>query len=303
MGILGKQIAFVFPGQGSQAVGMGKDFADNSPAARAVFDVAGERISGLCFEGPAEELGRTVNTQPALYTTCCAACAAVCELVRPMVCAGHSAGEYAALCAAGAFSFADGLALIQKRAELMDRCAAANPGGMAAVIGLAPEVLAEINARVKGVCVNANINSPAQTVVSGEKAALEEAAALYKEAGARRVVPLNVSGAFHSPLMEQAKEGLEKALQLTRIERCTVPVVANADALPETDPETVRANLARQLTGSVRWVESVNRMTAMGAEAFVELGSGTVLAGLVKKIAPGIPVVSVSCMADLDLLR
>ncbi|MBP5274348.1 MAG: ACP S-malonyltransferase [Abditibacteriota bacterium] len=301
MGILGKKLAFVFPGQGSQAVGMGEDFL-KCPASARLFGEAGGALSELCFRGPGELLGRTVNTQPALYLVSCAAFEAVREKAQPIVCAGHSAGEYAALYAAGAFSFSEGLRLIGRRAALMEECAEANPGAMAAVIGLGPEAVTEVCKNVKGVCVPANFNSPLQTVVSGEKAALSEAEPLFKEAGARRVVFLRVSGGFHSPLMNDAAEGLASALEETVFSPCAAPVVSNAEALPETEPEEVKRNLKKQLTGSVRWTESVLKMKEMGAEAFVELGSGSVLAGLIGKTLPDVPVVSIGCMADIDKL-
>ncbi len=302
MGILDKKLAFVFPGQGSQAVGMGKALAEGCAPAARLFETAGSELTSLCFEGPAEELSVTLNTQPALYLVSCAAFEAVRQKAAPIVCAGHSAGEYAALYAAGAIGFEEGLEIIRRRAAFMDRCARENPGAMAAVIGLAADRIEEINRSVAGVCVSANFNSPVQTVVSGDKEAVAEASALYREAGARRVVPLNVSGAFHSPLMAPAAERLSPVLDRAEFSPCSVPVVANYDALPETDPETVKDNLKKQLTGSVRWVECVRKMADMGAEAFVELGSGTVLAGLIRKILPEHPVVSIGSPAELDKL-
>lgn len=304
MGVLeGKKAAFVFPGQGSQSVDMGRDFYDNSEIGKEFFkkadEVLGTSLMDLCFNGPLEVLSKTTNTQPALYTVSAIAFKILSDYAKPFVCAGHSAGEYAALFAAGAFGFEEGLKLISKRASLMNEIAEANPGSMAAVMNLSIEKIKEINEKISGVCVAANINTPVQIVVSGEKEAVEEAAALYKEAGAKRVIPLNVSGAFHSPLMAEAGIKLGEVLTHTDISKLSVPVIANVTAEAETEPDEIRKNLQAQITGSVEWVKSCEKMVEMGTEVFVELGSGNVLAGLIKKICPDIPVYGISSMEDL----
>ena len=297
--------AFVFPGQGSQAVGMGKEFYDNTEIGKKYFDTADEilgySLSQICFEGPIEELSRTVRTQPALYTVSVIAGMTAKEKgLDPIVYAGHSAGEYAALCCAGAFSFEDGLRLIAKRAEFMNECAEKNPGKMAAVLSLDIEKIREILSETPGVCVAANINSLVQTVISGEKEACETVAKKCSEAGARRVVPLNVSGAFHSPLMQEAAEKLKAELDRTEIKSLTVPVIANYTAECETEPSAIKENLYKQITGSVRWTETCFRMKEMGAEQAFECGNGNVLCGLIKKTTPEISGLKISCPADLD---
>ena len=298
MGILSnKKVAFVFPGQGSQAVGMGKDFYDNSEIGKDFFKKADSildfSLSDLCFDGPIEILSKTVNTQTALYTVSAIAYEILKEHIKPFVCAGHSAGEYVALFAAKAFDFENGLKLISKRAFFMNQISQANLGSMAAVLNLPIETIQEINDKVSGICVTANINTPVQIVVSGEKEAIEQAIPLYKEAGAKRVLPLNVSGAFHSPLMKEAEIKLGEYLQSIEISKLEVPVIANITAEIENEPEEIKKNLKSQITGSVQWVKSCTKMAEMGTEVFVELGSGSVLTGLIKKICPDIPVYSV----------
>ena len=347
MGVLAsKKPALVFPGQGSQAVGMGRDLAESCPASAEVFEradaVLGFPISRLCFDGPVEELKQTINTQPALYVTSVAAYHAVAVPhpepvegaglggteprrydsageVRPLFAAGHSVGEYAALYAAGAFSFEMGLKLVRKRAELMQKAGDENPGAMAAILGLSPEQVQEAVEKASfdrlrmtgagargscraGVVVAANFNSPVQTVISGDERAVARASEIAIEMGAKRVVPLNVGGAFHSPLMQSAADALVDVLKSAEIRDPAIPVVANYTADFETTAIEVRENLARQITGSVRWVESVQRMLDSGAEVFIELGSGNVLAGLIKRIAPEAQVHSVSDKASLDAL-
>ncbi len=301
MGVLsGKKLGFVFPGQGSQAVGMARDLVQNCASSARLFEqaeaICGAGFTALCFDGPEEELTRTINTQPALYVASAAALAAVSEAgYQPSVTAGHSVGEYAALYAAGAFSFEDGLKLVRARAELMNRAAESNPGGMAAIVGLAGEKVKEAVARAAdaGVVVAANFNSPVQTVISGERDAVKRACEIASEMGARRAIPLAVSGGFHSPLMREASDGLAEMLSLAPISDTHIPVVANVTAEPETASAQIRENLASQLTGSVRWVECVEKMVSMGVETFVEVGPGTVLAGLIKKIVADAEVVSV----------
>lgn len=309
MGVLGgRKIALVCPGQGSQEVGMGRDLAENFGAASDLFkradEVLGYSISGLCFTGPEEDLKQTLNTQPALYITSAAAYEAFksrCDC-RPAFAAGHSGGEYAALYAAGAFSFEDGLRLVVNRARFMQEAAQANPGTMAAILGLSSEQVMEVVAKASdaGMVVAANFNSPIQTVISGEEAAVKRASEIASESGARRVVPLNVSGAFHSPLMQSAADKLASILGETEISNPVVPVVANFTAEVETDADQIRANLANQITGSVRWVESVSRMLDAGVEIFIELGAGNVLAGLIKRISKDALVYSVGDKASLE---
>ncbi|MGQ9454740.1 MAG: ACP S-malonyltransferase [Armatimonadota bacterium] len=329
MGILeSRKIALVFPGQGSQEVGMGRELAESYPAAEKLFEradeVLGFPISRLCFDGPEDDLRQTINTQPALYVTSCAALMAVfapgadsgAEIVSPLVqeeglrrnvlfTAGHSVGEYCALFAAGAFSFEIGLRLVRRRAELMQEAAENYPGTMAAVLGLAPEQVEEAVSRASdvGTVVAANYNSPIQTVISGEKQAVEKASEIAMQLGAKRVVPLNVAGAFHSPLMRTASEGLVQVLASAQIGDVVVPVVANYTADVQTSSSQIRENLAMQITGSVRWVESVRRMLDAGVEAFIELGPGNVLAGLIKRIDPSVQIYSAGDRDSVDSLR
>ncbi len=259
---------------------MGRDLAESFPATADIFKRAdaalGFSISEVCFNGPEEELNQTINTQPALFVTSAGAYEALkAQGCEPAFTAGHSVGEYAALYAAGAFTFEEGLKLIRTRAELMNHAAEENPGTMAAILGLSPEQVKEVVIRASdtGIVVGANFNSPIQTVISGEAGAVKRASEIASEMGAKRVVPLNVSGAFHSPLMQSAADALLEALRAARVEEnLRIPVVANYTASFETLAEEVRVNLSAQVTGSVRWVESVQEMVNAGAEAFVELG-------------------------------
>ena len=272
---------------------MGKDLADAYPVAADIFKRAdaalGYSISELCFNGPDDDLKKTINTQPALFVTSAAAYEAAREKgLTPAFCAGHSVGEYAALYAAGAFTLEEGVKLVATRARLMQDAADANPGAMAAILGLSPDQVSEAveKASDAGIVTAANFNSPIQTVISGETAAVKRVSEIASEMGARRVVPLNVSGGFHSPLMQTAADALLEALKAAEINNLSVPVVANYTADFESTAAEVRENLAKQITGSVRWVESIRKMLDAGAEGFIELGAGNVLAGLIKRIAP-----------------
>lgn len=280
--------AYVFPGQGSQFPGMAKDLYDNNPIAREMLEKANEvlgfRITDIMFEGTAEDLRQTKVTQPAvfLHSTVLARCL---PDFKPDMVAGHSLGEFSALVAAGAMDFEEGLRLVSIRAQAMQKACEMCPGTMAAVISLPAEKVEQICKECEGIVVAANYNSDVQIVISGEKEAVEAACVKMKEAGARRALVLPVGGAFHSPLMEPARaelaEGIEKAIFRTPI----CPVYQNVTAKPSTDPAEIKANLLAQLTSPVRWTQSVKNMMEDGADHFTELGPGTVLQGLVAKIA------------------
>ena len=295
------KIAYIFPGQGSQAVGMGQNLCAHSPAALAVFDEAdsliGTKLSTLCFYGPEESLRQTIHTQPALYVTSVAALRALREAgaTPPEAVAGHSVGEYAALYAAGAFDFETGLRLVERRAQEMHRATLSHPGAMAAVLGLTgPEVAAACaEAGGAGAVQPANFNGGGQVVISGSPEGVARASEIARTNGARRVLPLPVSGAFHSPLMAPAVEAMTYALADAAILDTALPVVANLSAEYETRADDIRASLAAQIDHPVLWEQSIGRLVADGFDTFVEVGAGTVLAGLMKRIAPDVPVYSV----------
>ena len=281
--------AFVFPGQGSQFSGMGKDLYMNVPAAKELFEKANEilgfRITDIMFEGTDEELKQTFVTQPAVFLHSVIMAKALGEEFKPDMVAGHSLGEFSALVAAGALDFEDGLRLVAKRAAAMQQACEAQPSTMAAVLGLDDKVVEDICAEVDGVVVAANYNCPGQLVISGSIEAVDAACERLKAAGARRALRLPVGGAFHSPLMEPAKVELQAAIEAAPFKTPICPVYQNVDAKPYTDPEQIKANLIAQLTAPVRWTYIVQNMLADGADSFVELGPGAVLQGLIKKVS------------------
>lgn len=279
--------AFVFPGQGAQFSGMGKDIYDSHQQAKALFEEANEilgfRISDIMFEGSAEDLQQTKVTQPAVFLHSVAAFK-VLQDAHPDMVAGHSLGEFSALVANGTLSFGDGLRLVAARASAMQKACELNPSTMAAVLGLEDQVVEEICAKVDAIVVAANFNCPGQVVISGSDEGVEKASALFQEAGARRVVPLKVGGAFHSPLMEPSKVELEAAIHQTKFNTPSCPIYQNVNAKAETDPEVIKTNLVKQLTAPVRWTQSVQQMISDGADTFTECGPGKVLQGLIRKI-------------------
>ena len=280
--------AYVFPGQGAQFVGMGKDLYESNEQARELFEKANEilgfRITDIMFEGTAEDLKQTKVTQPAVFLH--SVISAIVLGVEPEMVAGHSLGEFSALVVAKALSFEDGLRLVAARAMAMQKACELNPSVMAAVLGLPDEKVEEICAQIDGVVVPANYNCPGQLVISGANEAIDEACVKMKEAGAKRALKLPVGGAFHSPLMEPARVELEAAIRATTYNKPICPVYQNVDAKPYTDPEELKRNSIAQLTGPVRWTQTVQNMVADGATSFRELGPGNVLQGLIKKIAP-----------------
>ena len=288
--------AFVFPGQGSQFSGMGKDLYTSVPAAKELFEKANEilgfRITDIMFEGTDEELKQTFVTQPAVFLHSVIMAKALGEEFNPDMVAGHSLGEFSALVAAGALDFEDGLRLVAKRAAAMQQACEAQPSTMAAVLGLDDKVVEDICAEVEGVVVAANYNCPGQLVISGSIEAVDAACERLKAAGARRALRLPVGGAFHSPLMEPAKVELQAAIEAAPFKVPVCPVYQNVDAKPYTDPEQIKANLIAQLTAPVRWTYIVQNMLADGADSFVELGPGAVLQGLIKKVSRDVDAVS-----------
>jgi [acyl-carrier-protein] S-malonyltransferase len=288
----GERIALLFPGQGSQAVGMGRDLAERFPAARAVFqeadDALGFALSRLMWEGPAEELTLTVNAQPALLVHSAAAWAVLRDAELNVVCAGgHSLGEFSAYHAAGSLAFADAVRTVRRRGELMLESGNARPGTMAAVLGLDDEVVEGVcrEASAEGsVVVPANFNTPGQVVVSGDVSAVERAGPMLVSAGAKKVQPLTVSGAFHSPLMQVAQVGLQAQLDSVDFAAPAFPVISNVTAHAVTDADEARTLLVDQLVSPVRWTQSVQTMLQMGAERFLEIGAGKVLTGMLKRI-------------------
>lgn len=343
---MSESIAFVFPGQGSQAVGMGADVYHASPAARRIFEIADQAIgislSDICFSGPEERLRETINTQPALVATSLALLAALQEAadpggrdpdgqgdpplrkpLQPSYVAGHSVGEYAALATAGALTIADTMRLVRERGRVMHEASMQVESGMAAVLGLDAATLKEVCVQATeqvrvgqsiaagegadaqpvhpGVdsVVVANDNAPGQIVISGARNALERAMELARERGARRVVPLAVSGAFHSPVMIPATRGLAKSVASAPLTDAAIPLIANRNALPITAASDLRAELAEQIESPVQWTGTVEYLVGQGVQTFVEVGAGQVLGGLIKRIAKGVVVISLATAADI----
>ncbi len=285
-----KKFAFIFPGQGAQKVGMGLDLYQNSPAAKKVFDTANEilgyDIAELCFNGSEEDLMKTINSQPCILTVSLAALEALREQINisPVCCAGHSLGEYAALYVSGAIDLKTVLKLIQKRANLMNKAAESTQGGMAAVLGLDDETVIKIAKNLSNVYV-ANFNSPGQVVITGDKDEINKSLDLFKEAGAKRVIPLAVSGAFHSPLMVDAGKEFTDFVNQYDFRNVEIPVFTNVDAKPTFSGEELRNKLPMQISSSVLWTQTINKIAQEYTTNFIEIGPGKVLAGLNKKIS------------------
>ena len=301
------KIAFIFPGQGSQYIGMGRDLADHFTAAREVFaeaDLAlAFRLSELCFGGPDEELQLTANTQPAILAASVAAWRVLdSEGIKPDFVAGHSLGEYSALVAAGALALTDALRLVRRRGQVMQEAVPVGVGAMAAILGLEAAQVTEACAAAAGgeACAPANFNAPTQTVIAGHRAAVERAAAECRRRGARRAVMLKVSAPFHSALMMPAQEQMAGALAEAPFRDLAVPLVNNVDAGLSRSGEVARDALVRQISGPVRWTESVGRLRAAGVETFVEVGPGRVLIGLVKAMSPEVGLLNVEDRATLE---
>jgi len=299
------KIAYIFPGQGAQYLGMGKDLYERSPQAKMIFDeadsVLGFSLTRLCFEGPFEELTKTENCQPAVLTASIAALAAFKHIrpdMAPSYVAGLSLGEYSALVAADIMNFRDAVYLVRKRGEFMEAAAKKNPGGMHCVLGLEPQVVSDVCCQTH--CEVANLNCPGQVVISGTKAALEAAAALATERGARRVIPLDVSGAFHCSLMDEASLKLKQEIEKVSFRKPQYPLISNVDAKEQVDPGIIKDNLVKQVNSTTRWEASMRYLLQKGVSGFYEIGPGTVLKGLFKKIDPEVKVVNVGKWEEMQ---
>jgi [acyl-carrier-protein] S-malonyltransferase len=302
--VLMAKTAWIYPGQGAQALGMGIAVADSFPEARDMFQrasgLAGYDMLELCTIGPIDKLSRTIYTQPALYTVE----AAITEVLNkhghiPDASAGHSLGEFCSWYSSGVYDFETGFALVSARGKLMDEADPEGRGSMAAVIGLTWETVSEVCSKVEGTVIVANINSPLQMVISGEKNAVEKAGSLLKEHGAKRVLPLSVSGAFHSPLMEKAQEKFKDIVENIYIKDARIPVYSNVTAEPVTEANEIRRLMVLQMTSPVKWTQTVQRMISDGVYEVLEIGPGNVLAGLIKRTADGTDVVPVSDTAGI----
>lgn len=280
--------AFIFPGQGSQHEGMGKDLYEQSESAKAIFhqanEVLGFDIANIMFEGTEEQLKETSVTQPSIFIHSYAQAKAAGDTFQPEMLAGHSLGEFSALAASGSLTFEDGLKLVAKRANAMQKACDDNPSTMAAILGLEDEVVESVCEDISGTVVPANYNSPGQIVISGSNEAIDEAIEALKEKGAKRAMKLNVGGAFHSPIMEPAQNELAKALENTHFEKPSCPIYQNVTAQAAQEPGEIKQNLMDQLTAPVKWTQSVQQMIEDGAEEFLEVGPGNVLQSLIKKI-------------------
>jgi [acyl-carrier-protein] S-malonyltransferase len=281
--------AYVFPGQGAEFPGMGRDLYEKSPLAKELFDRADSilafSITSLMFGGTEEDLKQTKVTQPAIFLHSTILASVLQDSFKPEMVAGHSLGEFSALVASKALSFEDGLLLVSKRAAAMQKACEASPSTMAAIIGLEDELVEEVCSSVSGIVVPANYNSPGQIVISGSVESVDRAVEILKGKGAKMAVRLAVGGAFHSPLMEPARVELEEAIRMTAFHKPVCPVYQNVNASPATDPDIIRANLVAQLTSPVKWAQSVRNIIAGGASSFTEVGPGKVLQGLIRKIS------------------
>ena len=295
--------AYVFPGQGAQFVGMGKDLYDNSAEAKEMFEKANEilgfRITDLMFSGTAEDLRQTNVTQPAIFLHSVIMAKTLGDKFTPEMTAGHSLGEFSALVTAGAMSFEDGLKLVSQRAQAMQKACEAEPSTMAAIVGLEDEIVEDVCKSINDVVVAANYNCPGQLVISGSFAGIDKACDMLTEKGAKRAIKLPVGGAFHSPLMNPAKEELAAAIEATEIKSPVCPIYQNVDALPHTNPAEIKTNLVEQLTAPVRWTQTVQKMIEDGVSSYTELGPGKVLQGLVKKVDRKMPTEGYSTLQDI----
>lgn len=289
--------AYIFPGQGAQFPGMGKDLYDNSAEAKLMFekanDLLGFRITDVMFEGTIEDLKQTEVTQPAIFLHSVLLCRTI-QNFNPEMVAGHSLGEFSALVACGALTFEDGLLLVSKRANAMQRACDLEPSTMAAIVGIDDNLVEEVCSSIEDIVVPANYNCPGQLVISGSISGIEKACELLIERGAKRALKLVVGGAFHSPLMEPAREELALAINSTAFSNPVCPIYQNVDALPSSDPQVIKKNLVAQLTAPVKWTQTVQQMIADGATSFTEVGPGKVLQGLVKKVNKDIGVAGIN---------